>query len=193
MNSKEEAVMHATAQAIQADTTSHAPVWRSRSTRPQPQHGRATAEALDTGSLTEIFCQAEGLKQLQLLVPVLAKLSLQKKWITFIAPPCLPNERALTRAGVDTRKIQIIHTGTIRDYWKTLDDILQNGQSSAVLCWPPQGEYNDSKRAQMKQAGDNSSTVAFVFRAFGKTRPEAVNDTPGTEAEADAKQLALAF
>lgn len=185
--------MPATAQIIQTETTRHAPAWRNLATRPQPHHGRPAAETLAVGTLTEVFCQAEGLKQLQLLVPVLAQLSQQKKWITFIAPPCLPNERALTRAGVDTRKIQIIHTRTIRDYWRTLDDVLHNGQSSAVLCWPPQGEYNDTKRAQMKQAGDDSNTVAFVFRPFGKTRSEAVNDTDKAETPKDERQLALAF
>lgn len=185
--------MTATAQITQTETTRRASAWRSLATRPQPHHGRAAAEALTMSTLTEVFCQAEGLRQLHLLVPVLAKLSQNRKWITFIAPPCLPNERALARAGVDTRKIQIIHTRTIRDYWKTLDDVLNNGQSSAVLCWPPQGEYNDAKRVQMKQAGDENDTLVFVFRPFGMTRPEAVNDTDKAETPRDAHQLALAF
>ncbi|WP_051207370.1 cell division inhibitor SulA [Saccharospirillum impatiens] len=183
--------MSATAQSTQTEPNRQTPVWRSLATRPQPHHGRTAADTLSMSTLTEVFCQAQGLKQLQLLVPVLAQLSQQDKWITFIAPPCLPNGRALARAGVDTRKIQIIHTGTIKDYWKTLDDVLQNGQSSAVLCWPPQGEYNDNKRAQMKQTGDQSNTVAFVFRPFGKTRPEAINDSETTEP--DVQQLALAL
>jgi cell division inhibitor SulA len=186
--------MSASAHVIQSETEGYSPAWRSLATRPQPHHGRAAADTLATGTLTEVFCQAEGVKQLQLLVPVLAQLSQkQKKWITFIAPPCLPNEKALARAGVDTRKIQIIHTRTIKNYWKTLDDILQNGQSSAVLCWPAGGEYNDSKRVQMKQSGDKSQTLAFVFRPFGKTRSEAVNDTVKTETRAEIRQLALAL
>ncbi|MEP4545870.1 MAG: SulA-like leucine-rich domain-containing protein [Saccharospirillum sp.] len=185
--------MSATAQITQTEIDRNTPVWRNRATRPQPQHGRAAADALTMSTLTEVFCQAEGLQQLHLLVPVLAQLSQKKQWITFIAPPCLPNERALARAGVDTRKVQIIHTRTIRDYWKTLDDVLHNGQSSAVLCWPPQGEYNDARRAQMKQTGDSSDTLVFVFRPFGKTRSEAVNDTDKAATPNDERQLALAF
>lgn len=178
--------MHATAQAIQAPATWKHSGWQEPR-RPATARPR-TGEPLPLGTLTEVFCQRGGLGQLRLLVPALAQLSHQHhKWITFIAPPCLPNAGALARAGVDTTKIQVVHTRSVTDYWATLEEVLSGGHSSAVLAWPPSGEFDDEKRGQLKRAASRGETVAFMFRQLGVARQES------TAEPVNDRQLALAL
>lgn len=132
----------------------------------------ASASDIPSGLLTEVFCQADSRDQLRLLVPTLAELSRQQKWITLIAPPCVPNERMLSRAGVDTRKILVIHTHTIKDYWQTLEQMLGNGMSSTVLAWLGR-EFDDDHRDRLKTAAARGGTAAFVLRQLGGTKNSA--------------------
>ncbi|WP_108127632.1 cell division inhibitor SulA [Saccharospirillum mangrovi] len=157
-----------------------------KSSRAQPS--RAPASTTPLGAFTEVMCHHGGLNQLQLLVPTLAKLSQeQERWITFIAPPCLPNNSALKRAGVDTRKVRVVHTRSVTDYWKTLQEALENGLSSTVLAWPPHGEFNDLRREVLKQASMSGHTQTFVFRQLGSVA------VPATSTEESTQQLALAL
>lgn len=159
--------MHAhqtTAQVIQ-----NPQLWRT-----QPQSGvRRQPTHTVEGAFTEVVCHHGGLHQLHLLVPTLAKLSQQQeRWITFIAPPCLPNNGALKRAGVDTAKVRVVHTRSVTDYWKTLQEALENGLSSTVLAWPPHGEFNDLRREALKQASMAGHTQTFLFRQLGQAHSE---------------------
>jgi len=155
------------------------PASRHRSWQPSVVHSPTSpaarsqaapaASSLPRGTLTEVFCQADSRDQLRLLVPTLAELSQQQKWITLIAPPCIPNERLLARAGVDTGKILVIHTKTIKDYWRTLEQMLSNGMSSAVLAWLGR-EFDDAHRDRLKVAAERGGSVAFVLRQLGGTK-----------------------
>ena len=158
-------------------------------------HAAPSATRLPRGTLTEVFCQADSRDQLRLLVPTLAELSREQKWITLIAPPCIPNERLLARAGVDTRKILVIHTKTIKDYWRTLEQMLSNGMSSAVLAWLGR-EFDDAHRERLKAAADRGGSVAFVLRQLGGTKTAPAKpleyETIALDREHD-RQLSLAF
>lgn len=163
--------------------------WNTERRRNRVQPLRApSATPAPQGAFTEVMCHHGGLNQLQLLVPTLAKLSQeQERWITFIAPPCLPNNGALKRAGVDTRKVRVVHTRSVTDYWKTLQEALDNGLSSTVLAWPPHGEFNDLRREVLKRAAIDGQTQTFVFRQLGTAQ----NDWP--QAKEETQQLALAL
>lgn len=162
--------------------------WRTPARKPVAQLRREAKPTQPEGTFTEIFCHHGGLNQLHLLVPTLAKLSQQQqRWITFIAPPCLPNNAALKRAGVDTAKVRVVHTRSVSDYWKTLEEALANGLSSTVLAWPPHGEFNDLRREVLKQASVAGNTQTFVFRQLGHAQASVQPERETT------RQLALAL
>ena len=162
--------------------------WRTPARKPVAQLRREAKPTQPEGTFTEIFCHHGGLNQLHLLVPTLAKLSQQQqRWITFIAPPCLPNNAALKRAGVDTAKVRVVHTRSVTDYWHTLEEALANGLSSTVLAWPPQGEFNDAHREVLKRASIDGQTQTFVFRQLGVAQ----NEVP--QVKEKTLQLALAL
>src|SRR5690242_2596466 len=57
------------------------------------------------GALSEIIPQVEGIGELSLLIPALARLSAQGKRIAFIAPPYVPYAPALARAGIAPERV----------------------------------------------------------------------------------------
>lgn len=148
------------------------------------------ATPLPQGRLTDLYCQSAGLNELRLLVPLLAELSQQNKWVTFVAPPCLPNAAALATAGVDTRKIQVIHARTIRDYWQTLEQALGNGMSSAVLAWPGE-EFDDMHRSRLEEAAAKGKTVTILLRQMSGYKTAAFK--PSQVASNECGQLSLGF
>lgn len=156
--------------------------------KPGPRH--TAPMSLPQGRLTDLYCQSAGLNELRLLVPLLAELSRQNKWVTFVAPPCLPNAAALATAGVDTRKIQVIHARTIRDYWQTLEQALGNGMSSAVLAWPGE-EFDDTHRSRLEEASAKGKTVTILLRQMTGFKTAVV--TPSQVASNECGQLSLGF
>lgn len=181
--------------------TAHA--YESRNPGRQPESWRPTRlaartpsaqgparPALPAGTLTELYCQAAGISQLRLLVPLLATLSQQNKWITFVAPPCLPNATALAAAGVDTRKVQVIHAHTLRDYWDTLSRTLANGMSSAVLAWPEDCGFSDQRRRELEASAAMGRTVSVLFRCMDNVKMVPTADAC-TQSECGQLSLAL--
>lgn len=114
------------------------------------------------GALTEILYQQAGIGEMRLLIPALAELSQQSRWIMMIAPPFLPNAAALESAGVDTSKLLIIRPESIRDLLWTLEESLRTGSCSAVMAWPNALNATETRRLQL--AAETGKTIGFLFR-----------------------------
>lgn len=139
------------------------------------------------GALTEILYQQAGIGEMRLLIPALAELSQQSRWIMMIAPPFLPNAAALEAAGVDTSKLLIIRPESVRDLLWTLEESLRTGSCSAVMAWPNTLSTTETRRLQL--AAETGKTLGFLFRpatTAKDTSPAAVRlelqpSTQGTE------------
>lgn len=70
------------------------------------------------------------------ILPLLADASGQSRWITLINPPPLPDRQVLQQAGIDMRKVRIIHTDNRHQWLKTLSTCVCNGLNSLVVAWP---------------------------------------------------------
>lgn len=139
------------------------------------------------GALTEVLYQQAGIGEMRLLIPALAELSQQSRWIMMIAPPFLPNAAALEAAGVDTSKLLIIRPESIRDLLWTLEESLRTGSCSAVMAWPNTLSSAETRRLQL--AAETGKTLGFLFRPIAtaqNTSPAAVRlelqpSTQGTQ------------
>ncbi|WLD56844.1 translesion DNA synthesis-associated protein ImuA [Salinispirillum sp. LH 10-3-1] len=139
------------------------------------------------GALTEVLYQQAGIGEMRLLIPALAELSQQSRWIMMIAPPFLPNAAALEAAGVDTSKLLIIRPESVRDLLWTLEESLRTGSCSAVMAWPNTLSSTETRRLQL--AAETGKTLGFLFRPIAtaqETSPAAVRvelqpSTQGTE------------
>lgn len=119
-------------------------VWKGRpappAVSPQPTGHAALDAALPSGgwpeaALTEILLAGQGVGELQLVWPALARLSAAGERIVLIAPPYVPYPQAWQNAGVDLRQLSIIQASE-RDALWAAEQCLRSGSCGAVLCWP---------------------------------------------------------
>ncbi|MCW8884993.1 MAG: translesion DNA synthesis-associated protein ImuA [Motiliproteus sp.] len=115
-----------------------------------------------TGNLVELLYDRNGSGELRLLLPTLAKLSQQPRWILWVNPPHIPYAPALQAAGVDTSKILMVHSQSHQDQLWTLEQALKSGGCSAVLGWL--GEVQDKSIRRLQVAASDSGALGFVFR-----------------------------
>ena len=155
-------------------------VWKGRpaapSGSPQPTGHAALDAALPSGgwpeaALTEILLAGQGVGELQLVWPALARLSAAGERIVLVAPPYVPYPQAWLSAGVDLRQLSIIRASDREALWAA-EQCLRSGSCAAVLCWPHKADDRALRRLQV--AAETGSTLAFAYRSIN----EAINPSP---------------
>lgn len=148
-------------------------VWRGRSDSAVAPLAQATGWAaldavLPTGgwpeaALTELLLPVDGIGELQLLWPTLARLSQPRDAvIVLVAPPYQPYPPAWHAAGVRLEALQVIETKTPRDGLWAAEQCLRSGACAAVLCWPRQADDRALRRLQV--ASESGQALGFAFR-----------------------------
>jgi hypothetical protein len=155
-------------------------IWRAQPT-PLPASAQPTGHAaldalLPTGgwpesALSEILIPSEGVGELQLLWPTLARLTRSAERVVLVAPPHVPYPQAWQAAGVDLRWLVIIQASGRDALWAT-EQCLRSGSCGAVLCWPQRADDRALRRLQV--AAETGQTLAFAYRPL----QEAVNPSP---------------
>ena len=113
------------------------------------------------GGLTELLLPHPGIGELSLLMPALARLSSQRRWITWVAPPHTPYAPALQANGVDLSRIMLIHPPAIKDALWTIEQALRSGSCGAVLAWVQKADFHSLRRLQLAAAEGNSLCLLF--------------------------------
>lgn len=145
-------------------------VWRGRA-EPVPAGTESTGwPALDAvlptqgwpeASVTEILLPADGVGELRLVLPTLARLSHGTRPVMLIAPPYLPCAMGWRQRGVALATLHIVHAAEAEVLWAA-EQCLRSGSCSAVLAWPR--EANDRALRRLQVAADTGRALAFVFR-----------------------------
>ena len=131
------------------------------------------------GGLTEVLCNAEGIGELQIVLPALAALTSAGHRIAWLAPPYLPYAPALRAAGVRLEGLTVVRAPGRRDALWAAEQALRSGAFHGLLLWLPKASYPELRRlAVAAQAGPG---FALAFRP-----PEA-----GCEASPAVLRLAL--
>lgn len=112
-------------------------------------------------ALTELLLPADGIGELRLLWPTLARLSRQDGMIALIAPPYLPFAPAWANAGVQLGKLQVVRTAPRDALWAT-EQCLRSAACSAVLCWPQHADDRSLRRLQV--AAETGQCLGFALR-----------------------------
>ncbi|HEX5513622.1 MAG TPA: translesion DNA synthesis-associated protein ImuA, partial [Gammaproteobacteria bacterium] len=113
------------------------------------------------GGLTELYHAQSGIGELRLLMPALARLSRQGRWIALIAPPFVPSAAALASFGLDLSRVLLVHPKSQRDGLGALERGLRSGTCGAVLAWPKQIDQQALERLQQAAAVGRSWGVLF--------------------------------
>lgn len=169
-------------------------VWRGQPLPRQPSRQPTGFDWLDDAlpcagwpeaALTELLMPADGIGELRLLWPTLARLSRQDGMIALIAPPYLPFAPAWANAGVQLGKLQVVRTAP-RDALWAAEQCLRSAACSAVLCWPQHADDRSLRRLQV--AAETGQCLGFALR------PARAAENPSPAAlriaiEADPAQL----
>lgn len=155
-------------------------VWKGRPVAPQASVHPTGLAALDAvlpsggwpeAALSEILMAKEGVGELQLVLPTLARLSTAGERIVLVAPPYTPYPHAWQNAGVDLRQLSVIQAEERDTLW-AVEQCLRSGSCGAVLCWPRKADDRALRRLQV--AAETGQTLAFAWRSLH----EAINASP---------------
>ena len=122
-------------------------------------------------ALTELLLPADGVGELALLMPTLARLSREGGTLALVAPPYLPYAPAWQAAGIDLGALQVIEAAP-RDALWAFEQCLRSGACAAVVGWPRQADAQALRRLQV--AADSGDCLGFVLR----DRKHAANPSP---------------
>jgi len=97
--------------------------------------GRLPGGGWPVGALTEVLPATPGIGEIGLLLPALALLSRQGRWLAWIDPPHIPYAPALAAAGVDLSRLVTVRPAGPADALWAAEQALRSGAPGAVLMW----------------------------------------------------------
>lgn len=151
-----------------------ADVWRGGAAPPAAAEptGFSALDALlpgggwPVGALTEIVAPREGVGELRVLLPALARLSRGDRWIAFVAPPYIPYAPALAAAGVALARVLLVHPKREDQLW-AVESSLRAGACAAVLAWIAEAEGAALRRLQLAAEAGGAIGMLYARRPLG--------------------------
>ncbi len=145
-------------------------VWHGRSARALedgiPTGFSVLDEALPLGgwpkaALTEVLLPADGLGEIALLQPTLARLTQARQRVVLVAPPYIPYAPAWRAGGVRLPYLDIVETDPKQALW-AFEQCLRSGSCAAVVGWPRNADQHALRRLQV--AADTGQALGFALR-----------------------------
>jgi len=112
-------------------------------------------------ALTELLLPADGVGELELLFPTLARMTQAGGTVVLVAPPYIPYAPAWQAAGVDLAHLEIVQAQP-RDALWAFEQCLRSGACAAVLGWPQKADAPSLRRLQV--AADSGDCLGFALR-----------------------------
>ena len=150
-------------------------IWRG------DQYAKVAVESIPTGfaeldaqlpgggwpraALTELLTTQHGIGELRLLLPALARLSKDDKWLVLVAPPHRPFAPGFESLGVNLARLVVVETKSDGESLWAAERCLRSGSCAAVLAWPGSGPRMPLRRLQL--AAEEGKSLGLVF---GSTR-----------------------
>lgn len=122
-------------------------------------------------ALTELLLPCDGVGEIALLLPTLARLTQAGGIVALVAPPYVPYAPAWQAASVDLRQLQVVEADARGALW-AFEQCLRSGACAAVLGWPSQADAQALRRLQVAAA--SGECLGFAFR----DRRHAANPSP---------------
>jgi protein ImuA len=113
------------------------------------------------GALTEILSDREGIGELELVLPALARLSWAGRRVVWLAPPHLPYAPALAAAGVNLANLAVVRAPGRRDALWAAEQVLRSGHCHALLGWFRRAGYDELRRLAVAAEGGAAWVALF--------------------------------
>jgi len=115
------------------------------------------------GTIVELLPEQQGIGELQLLMPTLARMTHAQRHVALIAPPYVPFAPGWLRHGVRIDHLLIIRAEQADGLW-AIEQTLRCRAFGAVLAWPAQIKDREIRRLQLAAAAGGS--IGFIYRLF---------------------------
>lgn len=152
-------------------------LWKGRSSHTAPSVHATGHAALDAAlpgggwpgsALSEILHPSEGVGEMRLAWPALARLSQAGERIVLVAPPHRPFAPAWQAAGIVLERLHVVNALQARDALWAAEQCLRSGSCGAVLCWPQRADDRALRRLQV--AAETGQTLALAWRSMDAAR-----------------------
>lgn len=143
-------------------------IWRANKVveRPNIATGFSALDEMLGGwpqkAITEILLPHDDLDELHLLMPALARLSQEGRWIALISPPHIPYAPVLLAHGIDLSRVLLVHARAAFDTLWTVEQALRAGTCGAVIAWIKTGEKHYQRRLQL--AAEKGRSLGILFQ-----------------------------
>ncbi len=123
---------------------SHPAIWRGGDCAPEPAAlptGFAPLDAVLPGggwpgnALTEVLLAREGIGEMRLALPTLARLTRAGHEVAWIAPPYRPYAPALAAAGIDLARLALVRCRDAREALWAFEQALRAPECGAAFAW----------------------------------------------------------
>lgn len=112
-------------------------------------------------ALTELLLPADGIGEITLLLPALARMTAAGGRVALVAPPYIPYAPAWQGGGIDLAQLEVIQAKP-RDALWAFEQCLRSGAFAAVLGWPRAADERALRRLQV--AADSGHCCGFALR-----------------------------
>lgn len=151
----------------------HPAIWRgngcARVAIPSASTGFSELDAVLPGggwpvaALTEIYAAHRGIGEMQLLMPAAARFTRAGRWVTLIAPPCIPYAPALAAHGLKLSRLMLVRAERAEERFWACEQALRYQDCGAVLAWIDHAPERALKRLQL--AAEAGNAIALLFRS----------------------------
>ncbi|HSC22137.1 MAG TPA: translesion DNA synthesis-associated protein ImuA [Casimicrobiaceae bacterium] len=154
---------------------SHPAIWRGGDCAPEPESigtGFAELDAVLPGNgwpraaLTEILLEREGVGELRLTLPALARLQADGRSVVWIAPPYRPYAPALAAAGLDLARLIVVQDASRTDALWAYEQALRAPECGAAFGWMP--AYDERVLRRLQVAAREGRTWGVLWRRPGE-------------------------
>ncbi len=119
-------------------------------------------QAAQQGSLTEIVVQDDNYANMPMLMPLLAQLSQDNRWLVWVSPPSSLPKQLLVEAGIDLSKVIQLNPDDKHSTLTLAKQALETGTSHAVISWST--GLSEEEFATLESAAEKGCSHGIVIR-----------------------------
>lgn len=158
-----------------ATLLAHPAIWRGNDVAPEPSalpSGFAGLDAVLPGrgwpqaALTELLVEREGIGEIRLTLPALARVMAARRDVVWIAPPHQPYAPALAAAGLDLARLYVVTCKTPQEALWAFEQALRAPECGAAFAWLATHDERVLRRLQV--AARDGRTWGALWRRPGQ-------------------------
>jgi protein ImuA len=116
------------------------------------------------GMLTELIAREPGIGELRLVVPVLRRLTRERRVAILLGPPHVPYAPALAAFDIDLDYLIVVQATQAADRLWAVEQALRSASFGTLLAWLPQGRTRPEHLRRMQLAAQGTRGPVFLFR-----------------------------